>query len=344
MKSRMSVPKMAGAGAFSVGPGVPVPTTVTFCGGAERLGAGVPGAGDACGEHGLSGAGGNSAADGGSQFVACLTCGGEQQAGGGAELAGAAGDGGDVLLRQGVDLFGGAVQGAREHEHRVEGGHLRVHGDGFRACGGGAHQGDAGALGAGETHGLDGRVRHEGLADAAARAVDEGEDARVQAEVLDGLGDGLAHEFAGAGVGVVRLEDHGAAGGEGRGGVAARRREGQREVAGAEDGDGTQRDLALADVGAGQGGAVRQGRIDAHAAEVALADHVGEEPQLSGGAGAFALQPGGGQAGLLAGADDQFVADGFDVVRNRVQERGVGFGIKGAEGLEGLGGRGRWRP
>ena len=174
----------------------------------------------------------------------------------------------------------------------------------------------------------------------AARAVDQGEHARVQAEVRDGLGDGLADEFAGAGVGVVGLEDHRAAGGEGRGGVAARRREGQREVAGAEDGDRAQRDLALADVGAGQRRAVRQGRVDADAAEVALADHVGEEAQLAGGAGAFALQAGGGQAGFLAGADDQFVADGLDVVRDRVQERGVGFRVQRAEGLEGLRGRG----
>ena len=83
------------------------PTTVDAVCGAERFGAGVPGAGDAFGEHGLAGAGGDGAADGGSEFVACLAGGGEQQAGGGAELAGAAGDGGDVLLGQGVDVFGG---------------------------------------------------------------------------------------------------------------------------------------------------------------------------------------------------------------------------------------------
>ena len=128
------------------------------------------------------------------------------------------------------------------------------------------------------------------------------------------------------------LEDHGAAGGEGRGGVSARRGEGQREVAGAEDGDGAERDLALADVGAGQRRALGQGGVDADAAEVALADHGGEEAELAGGAGAFALQPGRGQAGFLAGADDQFVADGLDVVRDRVQERGVRLGVQGAEG------------
>ena len=336
----MSVPKMVGAGAFSVGPGVPCPTTVDVVGGAERLGAGVPGAGDAFGQHGLAGAGGYGASDGGSQFVACLAGRGEQQAGGGAELAGAAGDGGDVLLGECVNLFGGAVQGAGEDEDRVERGHFRVDRDGLGACRRGAHQGDPGGLGAGEAHGLDGRVRHEGLADAGAGAVDQGEDARVQTQVLDGLDHGLADEFARAGVGVVGLEDHRAAGGEGGGGVSSRRREGQREVAGAEHGHRSQRDLALADVGAGERRALRQGGVDADAAEVALPDHGGEQAELAGGAGTFALQPGRGQSGLLARADDQLVADGFDVVRDGFQEAGVRFGVEGAEGRVRLGGRG----
>ena len=107
----------------------------------------------------------------------------------------------------------------------------------------------------------------------------------MQAAPRDGADDRAADELAGAGVGVVGLEDHGAAGGEGRGGVAARGREGEREVAGAEDRDRAERHLALADVGAGQRRAVRQGRVDADAEEVALADHVGEQPQLAGGAG-----------------------------------------------------------
>ena len=96
---------MVGAGAFSVGPAVPCADDGRRSSAEpERFGAGVPGAGDARGQHRLSGAGGNGAADGGSEFVARLTGGGEQQAGGGAELAGAAGDGGDVLLGQCVDV------------------------------------------------------------------------------------------------------------------------------------------------------------------------------------------------------------------------------------------------
>ena len=93
----------------------------------------------------------------------------------------------------------------------------------------------------------------------------------------------------------------------------------------------------------GSGRAVGQGGVDADAAEVALADHGGEEAQLAGGAGAFALQPGGGQAGFLAGADDQFLADGFDVVRDGLQEGGVGLRVEGAEGRVGIRGGGGGR-
>ena len=95
----------------------------------------------------------------------------------------------------------------------------------------------------------------------------------------------------------------------------------KREVAGAEHGHRAERDLALADVGAGQecgpAGPDRSGRR-------ALPDHVGEEPQLAGGA-PLALQAGCRQPGFLAGADGQFVADGLDVVRDRVEERRRGY-------------------
>ena len=40
-------------------------------------------------------------------------------------------------------------------------------------------------------------------------------------------------------------------------------------------------------------GVVRQGRVDPNAAEVALADDAGEEPELAGGARPLALEPGG---------------------------------------------------
>ena len=80
-------------------------------------------------------------------------------------------------------------------------------------------------------------------------------------------------------MGVVRLDDDGAAGGQRRCGVAAGDREGEREVAGAEDGDGAQRNGALPDVGPRQRGSIGQRGIDAGAVPAALAQHAGEQPQ-----------------------------------------------------------------
>ena len=46
----------------------------------------------------------------------------------------------------------------------------------------------------------------------------------------------------------------------------------------------------------------------------------------------------------MARADDEFLAEGVDVVGDRVQEAGVGLGIERAEGLKGVrGGEGRRR-
>ena len=94
-------------------------------------------------------------------------------------------------------------------------------------------------------------------------------------------------------MGVVALDDDGASGGEGRGGVAAGDGEGEREVGGAEHGDGAERDGALADVGPGRGFAVGEGRVDAGAVPGAFAQHRGEEAELAGGAADLAGDAGG---------------------------------------------------
>ncbi|MCY1445344.1 hypothetical protein D9M71_618540 [compost metagenome] len=74
----------------------------------------------------------------------------------------------------------------------------------------------------------------------------------------------LADQLTGAGVGTVGLDHHGAASGQCRRGVTTGHREGQREIAGAEHGDWPQRHLALAQISAGKGLALRQGAVDPH--------------------------------------------------------------------------------
>ena len=123
---------------------------------------------------------------------------------------------------------------------------------------------------------------------------------------------------------LVRLDDDRAAGRECGGGVAARDRKGEREIAGAEHGDRADGDGAQAQVDARQRLAVRHRGIDAQIEEPALAQHRGEQAQLAGGAGAFALDARARQAGLAHAAQDQRVAEIHDVLRDALQEGGAG--------------------
>lgn len=111
-------------------------------------------------------------------------------------------------------------------------------------------------------------------------------------------------------------------------------REREREVAGAEDGDRAERDLAHAQVGAWRG-ALGQGRIQGRFQEVAVADHLGEQAQLVHGAAALALEAGRRQAAFLAGAFDQQRAQVEDALGDRLQEACALFQGQGAIGLDG---------
>ncbi|KVK66906.1 hypothetical protein L907_19945 [Agrobacterium sp. C13] len=166
---------------------------------------------------------------------------------------------------------------------------------------------------------------HESGTDIAAAALDQREDAGMQIVLLDGGENRFGNDFAGAGMGGMALDDDRAAGCQSRGGITAGRGEGEREVGGAEDRDGTDRTLHQADIRARQGLAVRQRLIVAAVEIVALADMRGEKAQLANGAAAFALQASCGQAGL-GGADfGDGVGAGFDLLGNGVEECGALF-------------------
>ena len=102
---------------------------------------------------------------------------------------------------------------------------------------------------------------------------------------------------------------------------------------------GPERDLPLADVGARQGSAVRQRRVDPDAAEVTLADDAGEEPELAGGA---ARSPWSLAAGSPVSRPARVTSSspiGLDVLGNGLEEPGVGFRVERTEGGVGRGGR-----
>ena len=138
-------------------------------------------------------------------------------------------------------------------------------------------------------------------------------------------------------MGRVGLGHHRAAGGERGGRVAARHREGEGEVRGAEHRDRADGDLAQAQVGARQGLALGLRRVDPGLQETAVAHHAGEHLELADGAAALAFEPGAGQAALGHAAHDQLVAEGEDRLGHRFQEAGAVLQRGLAVGVEGLG-------
>ena len=108
----------------------------------------------------------------------------------------------------------------------------------------------------------------------------------------------------------------------------------------AEHGDRAERDQALAHVGARQRGAIGKRGVDAGAVPAAVAQHAGEQSQLTGGATDLAGDAGLRKAGFGDGACDERLADGLDVGGDRFEELRALLGGGGAVGVEGLGGGG----
>ena len=90
----------------------------------------------------------------------------------------------------------------------------------------------------------------------------------------------------------VTLDDHRAAGGQRRGGVATGHREGEREVAGAEHRDRAERNGPLPQVGTRERACGRAAAcLDAHLPPAAVADQCGEQAQLADRTGRLASHP-----------------------------------------------------
>ena len=133
--------------------------------------------------------------------------------------------------------------------------------------------------------------------------------------------DRLRDDLAGARMRRVALDDHRAAGGERRGGVAAGRREGEREIRGAEYRDRADRPLDHHEIGPRHRLAVGQRDVVAAVEVVALADVLGEEAELPDGAPALAFEPGRGQAGLGAADRGDGLGARLDLVGDARRER-----------------------
>ena len=237
-----------------------------------------------------------------------------------------------------TEVCAAAVKGAVEEEDGVDGAHLGVDRDRLGPrCGGGDECHSAGT-GSGETDCLDARVGDERDTEFGAVSVEQREGACGKARGGDGVGYRAPDELGGSWVGVVCLDDDGAACGQSRCGVTACDREGQREVACAEDGDGAKRDRPLTNVGPGQRSPVGQRRVDAGAVPAALAKDAGKEAKLSGGAADLTGQPRLRQSAFGDGALDDRVLDGLDIGGDRLDELGALLGGRRSVIGEGRGG------
>ena len=146
---------------------------------------------------------------------------------------------------------------------------------------------------------------------------------------------GQGHLLSSCHMPAVGLEYHRATCGQCRSGVATRRGERQREVAGAKHGHRAYADAALAQVCARQGLTVRQRLIDARAIKVAPAQYVGEQAHLPAGASALALDTGGRQGGFTTDDGDKVVTQGVDFIGDGFQKFGPACGRQAAKGREG---------
>ena len=149
--------------------------------------------------------------------------------------------------------------------------------------------------------------------------VEEREHTAGQARFGHRFGNRAADQFAGAGVGGVALHHHATARSEGAGGVAARDREGEREVGGPEHRDGPERDHPQTQVGLGRG-AGRIGMVDPQCLPCAVLHLVGEQPQLAHGAPALTVEARFGQTAFLHRALGKRIAERVDLVRDQPQE------------------------
>jgi hypothetical protein len=181
------------------------------------------------------------------------------------------------------------VASAAGQQHRVDRAHFRIDGNRLVAHGRDVHQRDAAAARAGEADRLDARVGDERLTDLARRVEQQREHAGRQRAVAHGLLDRAADELGRARMRRVRLDDHRAAGGQRRRGVAARHREREREVRRAEHGHRADRDVAQPQVHARQRLALGARGVDARIDVSAVTQQRREQRELADRAAALAF-------------------------------------------------------
>src|SRR5690606_7058905 len=118
---------------------------------------------------------------------------------------------------------------------------------------------------------------------------DHVEHARWHPGFLGGANDRIGNAFSGGHMATVRLEYYWAPCRQGSRGIATRRGEGQRKVAGAKYRNRTDADAVLTQIGPRQRLALGQCLVDTCTVKVAATQHLGKQPHLIRGARPLAL-------------------------------------------------------
>jgi DNA-binding transcriptional regulator YhcF (GntR family) len=240
------------------------------------------------------------------------------------------------------DRPGARLQGRLRDDDRVDGAHLGVDRDRHRpsrrpvvdraSAGGRAGEADAGDAG----------MVDERLADLHAGGQQVGEGPRRQPGLLDRRADLGRDQLAGARMGGMALDHDGAARGEGGRGVAARGREGEREVARAEHRHGPDRHEHPPHVRARDRRGRGIGGVDDRLDVVAGVEHGGEGLELAAGPLELGAQARLRQPRLRARGRHDRVAGGAQArgggAEERRSRRAVAQGGRG-EGVDGGGDR-----
>jgi hypothetical protein len=188
-------------------------------------------------------------------------------------------------LRAGVhkrrgDCVSSLANRALQQHDGIHAAHLCIHWDGHRPRGACVHERPPTHARACEAYGGEGRLLGELLADVDAVAHEEGKGAVGEIVAARSRHDDVGYKLGSTGVSVVRHDNHGASGGEGRRRVAPSDGVRERKVGGAEHADGAERDAHGTEIRSGDGLSFGLSSFDAGAGPFPLLADIGKKAQL----------------------------------------------------------------
>ena len=176
---------------------------------------------------------------------------------------------------------------------------------------------------AGESYSANSRMFHKIGADGETRIKQKGKGSFRQFAGVNGSRDSVAGQFTGARMRRVRFHYYRIASGQGRCGVSSRYGKRERKIAGAENGNGSERFQQGPDCRLWRWFTCRIAAIDSRGYPRSFFDHGGEESQLAAGSPQFALQASDRQRCFFLSPRDDFAGGRFHLNGDSAKKRGT---------------------